>query len=127
MMDDAEGLTMYLEYHLGEIELQFRLKTPLLVAIKSNSWNCFKVLVRKNADMDEYNPQNENALVIAVRFNRLETVKKLLAKGANILATDREQESVTEMAISRDNDQLLYCIHVRIIYLNMTYTMRIIR
>ena len=41
MMDDAEGLTMYLEYHPGEIELQFRLKTPLLVAIKSNSWNFF--------------------------------------------------------------------------------------
>ena len=77
--------------------------------------------------MDEYNPQNENALVIAVCLNRLEMVKKLLAKGANILATDREQESVTEMAISRDKDQLLYCIHVRIIYLNMTYTMRIIR
>ena len=63
--------------------------------------------------MDEYNPQNENALVIAVRFNRLETVKKLLAKGANILATDREQESVTEMAISSDNDQLLALLHSR--------------
>ena len=31
--------------------------------------------------------------------------------GANILATDREQETVTEMAISQDNVQLLELLH----------------
>ena len=78
IMDDADGLTMWLEIHPGDIELRFHLKSPLLVAVKCNSWKCFQILMRKNANMEEYNTQNETALVIAARHKRMEMVKKTI-------------------------------------------------
>ena len=43
----------------------------------------------------------------------MEMVKELLKNGANILATDREQVTVTETAISQDDVKLLELLHAR--------------
>ncbi len=43
-IDDGDALTRWLDRH-EDIENRFRLKTPLLVAIKHDAYNCFRVLL----------------------------------------------------------------------------------
>ena len=64
-LNDAPRLNQHILDHPTDIELRFRLKTPLLVAIKHNSVKCFDILMKFGADMDAYNCQNETAIVIA--------------------------------------------------------------
>jgi hypothetical protein len=65
MMNDDYLLGKWLVEHLDDLENRFRLKTPLLLAIKHNAYDCFQILMRNKANMEEYNPQNETALLIA--------------------------------------------------------------
>jgi hypothetical protein len=64
-MDDGDALAAWLDRHPEDVENRFRLKTPLLVAIKHDAYECFQILLQRNANLEEYNPQNETALLIA--------------------------------------------------------------
>jgi hypothetical protein len=59
MMNDDYLLKKWLVEHPDDLEKHFCLKTPLLLAIKHNAYDCFQTLMRNNANMEEYNPQNE--------------------------------------------------------------------
>jgi ankyrin repeat protein len=110
-MDDTYLLEKWLEEHPDDIENRFRLKTPLLLAVKHNSYNCFQILMKYNANMEEYNPQNESALLIAVRLNRRAMIKDLITQGASLLPEDRMARTAIEILISRDDIELIRFIH----------------
>ena len=111
MMDKGSELLQWLELHPGDMELQHHRRTPLLVAIQCNSGECFDILVRKNANIEEYNSNKETALVKAIKYNRVIMTERLLARKANILAVNCHHESVTSMAIARDDVILLAKLH----------------
>jgi ankyrin repeat protein len=112
-MDDGDALSMWLDRHPEDVENRFRLKTPLLVAIKHDAYECFQVLLQRDANIEEYNPQNETALLIAVRLNRMRMVDDLIARDASILPEDRMARTVTEILISRDDVETLKLLHIQ--------------
>jgi hypothetical protein len=65
IIEDGDALATWLDRHPEDVENRFRLKTPLLVAIKHDAYECFQILLQRNANLEEYNPQNETALLIA--------------------------------------------------------------
>ena len=111
-LNDHTRLNQHLLEHPTEIELSFRLKTPLLEAITQDSLKCFEILMKNGADMDAYNSNNETALVIAARLNRRKMTETLITKGANILQTDRTGRTITEAIIARDDVMLLHAIQL---------------
>jgi len=111
MMDDTYLLEKWLEEHPDDIENRFRLKTPLLLAVKHNAYNCFQILMKYNANMEECNPQNESALLIAVRLNRRTMIKDLITQGASLLPEDRMARTTIEILISRDDVEMIRFIH----------------
>jgi ankyrin repeat protein len=113
LMDDGDALSMWLDRHPEDIENRFRLKTPLLIAIKHDAYECFQVLLQRDANLEEYNPQNETALLIAVRLNRTRMVDDLIARDASILPEDRMARTVTEILISRDDVETLKLLHIQ--------------
>ncbi|EFX62301.1 hypothetical protein DAPPUDRAFT_337140, partial [Daphnia pulex] len=113
LMDDGDALSMWLDRHPEDVENRFRLKTPLLIAIKHDAYECFQVLLQRDANIEEYNPQNETALLIAVRLNRTRMVDDLIARDASILPEDRMARTVTEILISRDDVETLKLLHIQ--------------
>jgi hypothetical protein len=67
--------------------------------------------MRNNANMEEYNPQNETALPVAVRLNRRKMIKDLITQGASLLPEDRMARTALEILISRDNVENVMFIH----------------
>ena len=67
MINDDYLLGKWQEDHPDDVENRFRLKIPLLLAVKHNSYNCFQTLMKYNANMEGYNPQNESALSLVER------------------------------------------------------------
>jgi hypothetical protein len=61
--------------------------------------------------MEEYNPQNESALLIAVRLNRRTMIKDLITQGASLLPEDRMARTAIEILISRDDVGMIRFIH----------------
>jgi hypothetical protein len=45
MMNDQYLFDKWLNEHPGDVENHFRLKTPLLLAIKHNAYDCFQILM----------------------------------------------------------------------------------
>ena len=111
MMNDDYLLKRWLVEHPDDLENRFRLKTPLLLAIKHNAYDCFQILMQNNANMEEYNPQNETALLIAVRLNRGQMIKDLVTQGASLLPEDRMARTALEILISRDDVENVMFIH----------------
>jgi hypothetical protein len=111
IMDGGDALSIRLDRHPEDVENRFRLKKPLLVAIKHDAYECFQVLLQRDANIEEYNPQNETALLIAVRLNRMRMVDDLIARDASILPEDRMARTVTEILISIDDVETL--LHIQ--------------
>ena len=111
LMNDYYKLIKWLNNHPDEIENNFRHKTPLLLAIKHDSFDCFKILLDRNANIEETNPHKETAVLIAVRLNRTQMIRNLISKNANIRTQDRMTRTVTEILISRDDVETLKFIH----------------
>jgi ankyrin repeat protein len=101
MMNDNYLLENSLDEHPEDIENRFRLKTPLLLALKHNAYDCFQILMRHNANMEDYNRQNETAQLVAVRLNRRQMIKDLIKQGASLLPEDRMARTAIEILISR--------------------------
>jgi hypothetical protein len=70
MMNDEEGLHDWIMKNPEDVERRFRAKTPLLMAVKFDSYECFIVLLDHNANIKESNFKQETILVITVRLNR---------------------------------------------------------
>ncbi len=111
MVGDAENLKKWLDENPEEIELSFRAKTPIIVAIKCDSFECFQILIERKANIEEYNSHKETALVVAVTLQNKRMIDLLLSEGANTRAVDRWQRPVAEMAIDIDNATLLQLLH----------------
>jgi hypothetical protein len=58
IIDDGDVLAAWLDRHPEDAENRFRLKTPLLVTIKHDAYECFQIILQRNANLEEYNPQN---------------------------------------------------------------------
>jgi hypothetical protein len=83
------------------------------MAIKHDAYECFQILLEKNGNMEEYNPQNKTALLINVRLNRTRMAEDLIARNANIMSEDRVARRVTEIVISRDDVDTLKFLHIQ--------------
>ena len=67
--------------------------------------------MRHNANMEEYNPQNETAQLVPVRLNRRQMIKDLITQEASLLPEDRMASTAKEILISRDDVEMLRFIH----------------
>lgn len=111
MMDRAKQLEDWFQFCPGDVNMEFQHRTPLLIAIKYDSRACFNVLLAKNADIHAQNGDDEPAIMEAVRYRRKEMAEILLENGATTEATDRMGETITEIAITRDDVDMLKIIH----------------
>lgn len=111
MLDDAAGLTNWLAKHPGDLDTSFLSKTPLIAAVRYNSWKCFNILVDRHASIEEYNSYNETALLIAISRHRIEMVQRLLRAGANIYALNRGDDTATVLTIRLDDVEILSLLH----------------
>jgi hypothetical protein len=105
-------LRIWLEENPEDVANRFRHKTPILLAIKHDSYECFKRLLQRNANIEERNPKNETTLMIAVRLNRTRMIRDLISHDANIRTQDRMWRTVTEIIISRDDVENLQILHL---------------
>jgi len=112
LMDSHTELKYWLTRHPEDIENSYRQKTPLLVAIKHNSYKCFKILLEHDADVEKSNSKNETALVTAVRLHRINMIEDLIYKGATIYSGDRLARTITEILISRDDVNSIRFVHI---------------
>jgi len=113
LKDDGPALAAWLDRHPEDVENRFRLKTPLLIVVKHDAYDCFQVLLQRGTNMDGYNPQNETAIFIAVRLNKTRIIRDLIAREASILPEDRMARTVTEILISRDDVETLKFVHMQ--------------
>ena len=97
--------------HPKDLELRFRRKSPLLVAIKSDSFECFQVLMDKKADIEDCNAQYETALIMAINHKRIQMIDILLSRGSNIRAVNRDHRCATELVIISDDVDILKLLH----------------
>ena len=111
LMNWNKELAEHLAKHPKDLELRFRRKSPLLVAIKSDSFESFQVLMDKKADIEDYNAQHETALIMAINHKRLEMIDILLSRGANIRAVNRDHRCATELVIISDDVAILKLLH----------------
>jgi ankyrin repeat protein len=111
LMNDESDLRNWITRNPEDIERQFRHKTPLLMTIKYDAYDCFTVLMDHNSNVEEYNPQNETTIIVAARLNRTQMIKDLISKNAIIRNRDRMGRTVVEILISRDDVDTIQFIH----------------
>ena len=73
------------------IKVTFKDETPLLMAIRVNSYKCYNILLHYGADPEAMNSREEHEATYAINFNREEIIQQLLAK---ILSTTNNQISL---------------------------------
>jgi len=112
LMNDESDLRSWITQNPEDLERRFRHKTPLLMAVKYDSYECFTALLDHNANIEESNFRHETILIIAVRLNRTQMFKDLITKGANMRIQDRLSRTILEILISRDDVEAIQHIHV---------------
>jgi ankyrin repeat protein len=113
LMNDEDGLRDWITKNPEDVERRFRDKTPLLMAVKFDSYECFTVPLDHNANIEESNFKHETILVITVRLNRTAMFKDLIAKNANMRIQDRMSRTILEILISRDDVEAIQFIHLQ--------------
>ena len=74
--------------------------TPLHLASKSNSIQCFKILLnRSSTSIDRTNSRNETPLFIACKYNSVAVASVLLKEGANMQIFNSEFKTPLYVAI----------------------------
>jgi ankyrin repeat protein len=114
LMNDEDGLRDWITKNPEDVERRFRDKTPLLMAVKFDSYECFTVLLDHNANIEESNFKHETILVITVRLNRTKMFKDLIAKNANMRIQDRMSRTILEILISKDDVEAIRFIHLQL-------------
>lgn len=73
--------------------------TPLMMAIDCRYDGITEYLIEQGADVNIKNKEGETALMVAVKWEDLETAKLLIDKGANVNAKDKEGKTALDIAI----------------------------
>jgi ankyrin repeat protein len=111
MLNDHRELLKILKANPADKELIYRGKTPLITAIKCDSFECFRALLDYDAEIETKTRRNETALTIAVGLKSLPYIKSLVQQNANIYHLGECNLSPTQMAIRYDNCEILEIIN----------------
>jgi ankyrin repeat protein len=112
-MNDEDDLRDWITKNPEDVKRRFRDKTPLLMAVKYDSYEYFTVLLVHNANIGEVHFKTKTILVITVRLNRTKIIKGLIAKNANIRIQDRMSKTILEILITRDDVEAIQFIHLQ--------------
>ena len=111
LLHEPEQLKELLKEDPSETETHYKGRTPLITAVKSDSYKCLKILLKYKAHIDGQNIHNETALVIATKLENLRFIKILVENGASIYHEDRHGRPVTNIAIDNDNTDIIKILH----------------
>ena len=89
------------------LEQEYNGKTPLMVAIGSNSKPIIDLLLENGADINGKSGRGYPPLMYALKENNTELSKYLISKGANINITDNEGNGCILYALKSGNKELI--------------------
>lgn len=113
LVNDEEGLRTWITKNPEDVGRRFRHKTPLLMAVKYDAYECFTVLLDHSANIEEYNLQDETILIVAVRLQLTQMMKDLIVKEANMRIQHRMGRTIIEILISRDDVEMIQFIQLQ--------------
>lgn len=71
--------------------------------VKHDCFPCVQILLNHKANIEETNMYEETDLIYAVKTHNGRIIEALLERKADIRATNRNNETVTDIALSEDN------------------------
>src|SRR5271169_704266 len=82
----------------------------LFELIRNHKWNDFNELLDKDdtVDINVRDNQFNYLLTYAIRFNKIDTVKKLLVKGAKYDIVDRMERSIIHDALESNFEEIIF-------------------
>ena len=114
VMKDRYGCVLKLYNHGARFLFNKMGYTPLHLASKSNSIQCFKILLnRSSTSIDRTNSRNETPLFIACKYNSVAVASMLLKEGANMQIFNSEFKTPLYVAIEHGFKDIVELLLVR--------------